>query len=105
MLSPLAPVRLLVNPHTHYTARLARSAEEIRAAQALRFTVFNLELHEGLEASLATGFDADEFDEVCDHLIVQHLSTGEIVGTYRLQTGATAAANRGYSSEEGLDFR
>jgi len=53
MLAQLAPVRLLVNPRAHYAARLARNAEEVGAAQALRFNVFNLELNEGLEESLA----------------------------------------------------
>jgi len=104
MLAQLAPARLLVNPHAHYASRLARNAEEVRTAQALRFTVFNLELNEGLTESLATGLDSDPFDEVCDHLLVEHLPTGEVVGTYRLQTGLTAAANRGYYSEQEFDF-
>src|SRR5438093_679675 len=104
MLAQLAPARLLVNPHVQYASRLARNAEEVRTAQALRFTVFNLELNEGLTESLATRLDADPFDEVCDHLLVEHLPTGEIVGTYRLQTGLTAAANCGYYSEQEFDF-
>src|SRR2546427_8929148 len=105
MLAQLAPARLLVNLHAHYAARLARNADEVRTAQALRFTVFNLELNEGLAESLATGLDADPFDEVCDHLLVEHLPTGEVVGTYRLQTGRTAARHRGYYSEQEFDFR
>src|SRR5881409_3712161 len=101
----LEPVRLLTSSATQYATRLARHASEVRTTQALRFTVFNLELNEGLTESLATGLDADPFDEVCDHLLVEHLPTGEIVGTYRLQTGLTAAANRGYYSEQEFDFR
>jgi putative hemolysin len=42
----LETVRLLVNPHSHYVARLARNAEEVRSAQILRFSVFNLELQD-----------------------------------------------------------
>jgi len=57
-----------------------------------------------LETAYATGRDMDEFDAVCDHLIVEHASTGEIVGTYRLQTGATASANSGFYSEGEFDF-
>src|SRR5438128_9212676 len=87
-----------------YLARLARSADEVRAAQRLRFEVFNLELNEGLAESHFTGLDADAFDEVCDHLIVEQVSTGEIVGTYRLQTGQRAATNIGYYSEREFDF-
>ena len=70
----------------------------------MRFLVFNLELNEGLEAAYATGHDTDEFDGVCDHLIVEHAGTGKIVGTYRLQTGAMASANAGFYSEREFDF-
>jgi putative hemolysin len=76
----------------------------VRRAQQLRFEVFNLELGEGLSESYATGLDVDPFDEFCDHLIVEELATSEIVGTYRLQTGQLAAANRGYYSEREFDF-
>lgn len=101
----LAPSRLLTTAPGTYRARIAQSTSEIHAAQRLRFTVFNLELQEGLEESLLTGLDADPFDEVCDHLLVEHVPTGDIVGTYRLQTGSTAAANSGYYSEQEFDFR
>jgi putative hemolysin len=84
--------------------RLAQSSEEVRRAQRLRFEVFNLELNEGLLESHFTGLDLDLFDSVCDHLIVEHAATDEIVGTYRLQTGAQAAANIGYYSEREFDF-
>lgn len=99
--------RSIANPtptHPRYAARLARSAEELRRAQQLRFEVFNLELGEGLAESYATGLDVDPFDEFCDHLIVEELATSEIVGTYRLQTGQLAAANLGYYSEREFDF-
>ena len=101
----LEPVRLLTSSSNAYTIRLARDTAEVRAAQALRFATFNLELNEGLVESLATGLDADPFDEVCDHLLVEHVPTGEIVGTYRLQTGLSAAAHLGYYSEQEFDFR
>ncbi len=84
--------------------RLTRSEDEVRRAQQLRFEVFNLELGKGLAESYATGMDVDPFDEFCDHLIVEELATGGIVGTYRLQTGQLAAANLGYYSEREFDF-
>jgi putative hemolysin len=92
----LDSVRLVVSSPAHYAVRLARGLEDIRAAQSLRFQVFNLELNEGLEHSYSTGLDADPFDAVCDHLIVEHLPSANVVGTYRLQTGDKAAANLGY---------
>src|SRR5689334_13047575 len=100
----LEPGRLLPTSPRTYSTRLARDVSEVRAAQALRFTVFNLELNEGLAESAATGLDADPFDEICDHLLVEHLPTREVVGTYRLQTGHTAAAHLGYYSEQEFDF-
>jgi putative hemolysin len=100
----LEPARLLVNAPSVYSARLARNETEVRAAQALRYQVFNLELNEGLATSVATGRDEDPFDSVCDHLIVEHLPTRAIVGTYRLQTGTSAAAHLGYYSEQEFDF-
>lgn len=87
-----------------YELRLAEQMDDIHAAQRLRYEVFNLELQEGLEDAAATGRDADEFDEVCDHLIVHDHNTGATVGTYRMQTGVSAAAHLGYYSEREFDF-
>ena len=97
-------LRLLVSAPSHYASRLARTPGEIQAAQALRFQVFNLELNEGLNRSYATGLDADPFDAVCDHLIVEHVATGEVVGTYRMQTGLRAAKNLGYYCAQEFHF-
>lgn len=98
------PVRLPLPMPAQYATRLARSAEETRAAQALRFEVFNLELNEGLAESYATGLDQDPFDAVCDHLIVEHVPSRKIIGTYRLQTGANAARHCGYYSGQEFEF-
>lgn len=87
-----------------YQVRLAASRDERRAAQRLRFRVFNLELGEGLARSHASGFDEDEFDAVCDHLVVCERESACVVGTYRLQTGAMARAGLGYYSEREFEF-
>jgi putative hemolysin len=102
--SSLAAARLLVSADSHYAVRLARTDADVQAAQRLRFEVFNLELGEGLAHSFATGRDADPFDVICDHLLVERTDDGEVVGTYRLQSGRMAAANRGYYSEQEFDF-
>lgn len=96
-------VRLVASAPSQYTLRLAQAPAEVQAAQALRFQVFNLELNEGLAHSYATGLDADPFDAVCDHLIVEHVPSRQIVGTYRLQTGVKAAGNLGYYCDQ--EFR
>lgn len=95
---PLVPVT------ASYQVRLATSSAELRAAQRLRFEVFNLELGEGLAASLDTGYDADAFDAVCDHLIVEHTATRQVVGTYRLQSGTTARRHLGFYSGQEFDL-
>ncbi len=87
-----------------YTLRLASSPSDLHAVQSLRFDVFNLELHEGLAKSYLTCRDADPFDAVCDHLIVEETGTGLVVGTYRMQTGARAAQSLGYYCEQEFDF-
>ena len=98
------PIRLVVSSPELYSVRLASGTAEIRAAQSLRFEVFNLELNEGLSESYATGLDADPFDAVCDHLLVEHVPSCSIVGTYRLQTGLNAAKNLGYYSAQEFEF-
>lgn len=105
MNTTLESVGLLVSSPMQYQARLARTMNEVRAAQSLRFQVFNLELNEGLEQSYVTGLDEDPFDAVCDHLIVEHLPSAHIVGTYRLQTGVNAAASLGYYCAQEFEFQ
>jgi putative hemolysin len=87
-----------------YRVRFATSLEDLLAALRLRFEVFNLELGEGLASAFETGHDYDQFDEVCDHLIVEHSPSSRVVGTYRLQTGGKAQENAGYYSEREFDF-
>ncbi|HYY72688.1 MAG TPA: GNAT family N-acyltransferase [Candidatus Bathyarchaeia archaeon] len=87
-----------------YRLRFAKSAEDLEAIFRLRFLVFNLELGEGLQSSYRDGQDIDDFDSICDHLIVEHGSSGQVVGTYRLQTGQVAARNQGYYSALEFDF-
>ena len=87
-----------------YEIRLAESLAEREAACRLRFKVFNIELGEGLESSYQTGLDQDHFDLFCDHLIVEDRSRREVVGTYRMQSGAGAGEKMGYYSEQEFDF-
>lgn len=87
-----------------YHTRLATTIADLEAAQRLRFEVFNLELNEGLDSAYISGLDQDRFDEVCDHLIVEEVRTGRVVGTYRLQTGAFASVHQGYYSEQEFNF-
>jgi putative hemolysin len=87
-----------------YRLRLALTREDREAACRLRFRVFNVELGEGLEGSYQTGLDTDRFDPVCEHLLVEDKASRRIVGTYRMQSGTTAAENLGYYSEQEFDL-
>jgi L-ornithine Nalpha-acyltransferase len=86
--------------------RIASTAEEIDAAQALRYRVFYQEM--GAEPSpeaASSHRDRDEFDQVADHLLVVDHAIGEgpqsVVGTYRLiQREAADSVGRFYSADE-----
>ncbi|HEU0185602.1 MAG TPA: GNAT family N-acyltransferase [Blastocatellia bacterium] len=84
--------------------KLASNLTELDAAMRLRFEVFNLELQEGLVSSYDRGYDTDAYDAYCDHLIVKDLTSGEVVGTYRLLRGSQAERNIGFYSENEFDL-
>jgi putative hemolysin len=107
--SPLPPAKTRIHAEVgRYRLRLAESQEDRDAACRLRFKVFNIELGEGLASSYQTGMDADHFDIFCEHLLVEDKTEADparrVVGTYRMQSGATAARNLGYYSEQEFSF-
>jgi putative hemolysin len=89
--------------------RLATSAHEIDAAQALRYRVFYEEMsaRPSIEAA-AQRRDRDIFDNHCDHLlIIDHAVggfEGTVVGTYRLLRRAGAARTGGFYTETEFDI-
>lgn len=87
-----------------YRLRRAESDQDLQALQRLRFEVFNLEMAEGLQSSHRTGLDQDEFDAVCEHLVVEHVPSGTVVGTYRMQTGRLARERLGYYCANEFDM-
>lgn len=102
LLECVVPGRSVTRPH--YRVQRAATRAEVEAALRLRYEVFNVELEEGLESSHATGKDEDEFDAVCEHLLVTSGPANEVVGTYRMQTGAMAQRHLGYYSAQEFDF-
>jgi len=102
---PATPVRPRIHAEVgKYRVRLAETVNDRDAVCRLRFKVFNIEMGEGLESSYQTGLDTDQFDLFCEHLLVEEKATGRIVGTYRMQSGETAAQNLGYYSEQEFHF-
>ncbi len=82
--------------------RLARTAEEIDAAQALRHRIFRTNSTSGHDPY---GRDADRFDEYCEHLIVldtalDGATASKIVGTYRLLREEQALRAGGFYSQD-----
>ena len=86
--------------------RIAETAAEIDAAQALRFQVFYEEMGAKADAAtIAARRDRDEFDAVADHLLVLDHDLGNgpeaVIGTYRLIRRAAAdRLGRFYSASE-----
>lgn len=83
-----------------YLVRFAQTMEDLRAVQALRFQIFNLELREGLTESYATGLDSDAFDLACHHLMVIEHASDTLVGTYRLMTSELGGRDELYTASE-----
>lgn len=100
---------LQIKEHTSRRARpalsvcFASSADEIRAAQALRFRVFGEEMGARLNCR-EPGIDQDLFDAYCDHLLVRNDDTGEIVGTYRILPPHQARKVGNYYSDTEFDL-
>ncbi len=89
--------------------RIAETAEEVDAAQALRFRVFYEEMGAHPDAeTLASARDRDAFDAVADHLLVIDHDLGEgpasVVGTYRLIRREAARAVGGFYSAAEYDI-
>jgi putative hemolysin len=84
--------------------RLARTAREIDAAQAVRYRVFVEEMKAQLPPdAMRRRRDFDAYDACCDHLLVLDRSIegdpeDQIVGTYRLLRQDVAMANGGFYS-------
>jgi putative hemolysin len=74
-----------------YKLYFARTAQQLASVQRLRAQVFY---------DQPNGVDEDQFDAVCHHLLVEHLDSGDIVGTYRMQTQVMADANSGFYSDQ-----
>ena len=81
-----------------YRVALARSEEEVREAQRLRYKVFVEELGARILSRLPH-HDIDHYDAFCEHLIVRESQTDRIVGTYRILSPAAARRIGNYYSE------
>jgi putative hemolysin len=88
--------------------RLARGADELDAAQALRYRVFYEEMAAlpSPEAA-APRRDFDRFDDYCDHLLIidpARPAEERVVGTYRLLRRSAAERAGGFYSASEFDI-
>jgi len=81
----------------------ARSEEDVRDAQRLRYRVFVEEMGARLEVA-EEGVDADRFDPFCTHILVRHGVDGPVVGTYRLLSGEGARGAGSFIADELFDL-
>ena len=97
--------------------RIAQSAAEIDAAQALRYRIFYEEMSATPdEQTRATRRDVDRFDAFCDHLlVVDHKLAGDkegdafrpeaVVGCYRLLRQEVANQHGGFYTASEFDIQ
>lgn len=107
---PVAAGPLGAAPAVRLQATWARHADEVEAAQRLRWRVFAQEMGARLRPPAGTppGLDSDLFDPHCEHLLVRTVESdhrpSEVVGTYRVLTPEAAARLGGYYSETEFDL-
>ena len=93
-----------------YTLRLATTAEDLTAAQRLRYEVFIAELGgTGPLVDHAARLEKDAFDPFFDHLVLvdQRRDPGRldhVIGAYRVLPGDRRAAAGGFYSEDEYDL-
>lgn len=79
-----------------YRARLAETAADLRAAQALRYLVF---VERGGARPRTGGLDADTFDDRCQHVLIEKVAGGALVGCFRLLATSGAEITDSYAAQ------
>ena len=75
-----------------YRARFASSPNDVSSAQALRYECFNL--------SNKIELDVDDFDTICQHVLIENLDTEKLVCCYRILSFENGKnISRSYSSQ------
>lgn len=92
-------------PQHPFSVKIAQTGAERRAAQALRYEVFVRELGAaGDMVDHEARLERDRFDPFCDHLLLSHVATGQVVGVYRVMRSDQAAQAGGFYSEGEYDL-
>ncbi|UOA27281.1 GNAT family N-acyltransferase [Pseudosulfitobacter sp. DSM 107133] len=84
---------------------MARDADDLKAAQRLRYDVFVRELGGGgALVDHDAGLEKDRFDPFFDHLLLHDETRGQVVGVYRMLRGDQARAAGQFYSEDEYDL-
>lgn len=67
----------------HFLVKTARTGDDLEQCLKLRFDVFHTEY---IKTKRSYGIDVDALDFDCDHLMVIDQRSGQVVGTYRLNS-------------------
>lgn len=76
------PYQEILIETSNYILKTAKSSRELIEVFDLRYRCFLEDTKNSKNVS--DGLDVDEFDHICDHLIIECRKTNKIVGTYRL---------------------
>ena len=88
---------MLTRSRPRYDARFAETPADLKAAQRLRHRAF---IAETGAAPRQDGRDADAFDEVCRHVLIEEVRTGRLVCCFRiLPLSDGAEISRSYSAQ------
>lgn len=101
---PFAHGSAIAAPAVDIEVSWASHLDEVREAQRLRYQVFATEMGAQLATGLA-GHDIDSFDDYCEHLLVRHVASGQVIGTYRLLTPTQAQRAGGTYSDGEFDLQ
>ena len=85
-----------------FRVAMARTDDDLRQAQSLRYNVFVRELGGGGPlVDHAAGLEQDRFDPYFDHMLLHDDAAGKVVGVYRmLRKPQAQAAGQFYSEDE-----
>lgn len=90
-----------------YLLKLAETPAEKNQGYVLRHNVYCKELNfSGKKRDYEDGNvkDCDDYDELCDHLIIRDKEQNRCVGTFRFLPGSRLLKNRGFYSEQWFDI-
>lgn len=101
----------MVYNNSSFEVRLAKTSEDIIAAQKLRYSVFVDEFGAKIsEKQKKEKLEIDIFDNYCDHLLLidkskkSDLLEGKVVGVYRLMKHSNASNGIGFYSQNEYDL-